>query len=473
MSKINEKGKDGRFGTERLAGGMGPLGAKQSPLNQLRRSTLACLLWEDMFYINGADATQNIRELVPQCNPQDVLDLAVEARVMQKLRHIPLFLVVLVVRQGHTEGVAEAIAQICTRVDMVTDLIALYGKENGKIKPLPKCIQKGISAAMNTFDAYSIGKYNRKNAVKLKDVLKLCHPTGKDQAQKDLFKQIIDDTVPTPDTWEVAYSAAKDTHEKKGVWERLMGTSRLPALAFLRNLSNMTKTGVPASMIRKYFASVNSKMLLPLNFYAAYKATPEFSRDIEAMMARNYDSIEKLPGETLMIVDTSGSMGAGVSGKSGFSRLEVAKVLTMFALEQCESCRIVVTAGRDAIGKHTSTEIKYPSRGFGLMQQIDKAKAEVGGGGIFTRQCLEWCNQNDIKGFDRVIVFSDSQDCDPRDKVPNPSLVAKRGYIVDVSAHKNGVNYKGVWDAEVSGWSERYISYIAAMEGVSNGFEQE
>lgn len=448
------------------------LAARQEPLAHLRRAVLACLLWEDLFYIDGKSSTDEIRELVAQCDPSDVLELAVEARVEQKLRHIPLFLIVLVVRSGHTKGVAEAIEKVCTRVDMVTDLIALYGKENGKIKPLPKCIQKGVSAALNKFDAYQFGKYNRKNELKLRDVLKLCHPTGKDEAQKELFKAIIEDNVPTPDTWEVAYSAAKDVNEKKEVWKRLMSTSRLPALAFLRNLSNMTKTSLPATVIRNYFKTVNSNMLLPLNFYAAYKASPEFARDIEEMMMRTYDAIHKLEGETLLVIDASGSMSASVSGKSGFSRFEVAKVLAMFALEQCQSCRIVVTAGSDSARKHSSAEIKYPKRGFDLMAQIEKMKRELGGGGIFTRQCLEWCNQNDIKGFDRVIVFSDSQDCDIVNKIPNPSLVAKRGYIVDVSAHKNGVNYKGVWSAEVSGWSERFISFIASHEGVSNQFEQ-
>jgi hypothetical protein len=74
---------------------------------------------------------------------------------------------------------------------------------------------------------------------------------------------------------------------------------------------------------------------------------------------------------------------------------------------------------------------------------------------------------------DRVIIFSDSQDCSlPRGKViPNPS--GRHNYIVDVSAHKNGVNYDGVWTAEVSGWSENFLAFVAALEGIDNQFEQE
>jgi hypothetical protein len=66
-------------------------------------------------------------------------------------------------------------------------------------------------------------------------------------------------------------------------------------------------------------------------------------------------------------------------------------------------------------------------------------------------------------------VFSDSQDCDRTDRIPKP--FAKHNYIVDVSAHSRGINYKGAWTAEISGWSEHFISYIASMEGLDNNFE--
>lgn len=42
-----------------------------------------------------------------------------------------------------------------------------------------------------------------------------------------------------------------------------------------------------------------------------------------------------------------------------------------------------------------------------------------------------------------------------------------------MSAHTKGVNYRGRWTAEVSGWSEHFITYIAALEGLQkNSFEE-
>lgn len=73
--------------------------------------------------------------------------------------------------------------------------------------------------------------------------------------------------------------------------------------------------------------------------------------------------------------------------------------------------------------------------------------------------------------FDRIIVFSDSQDCDYPDKrVPKP--FGKHNYICDVSSELHGVNYRGVWDVEISGFSEHFLAFIAACEGIENTFDE-
>jgi len=96
-----------------------------------------------------------------------------------------------------------------------------------------------------------------------------------------------------------------------------------------------------------------------------------------------------------------------------------------------------------------------------LSSDILTLKNSLGGGGIFTRQCLEHINKEE-KQVERIIVFSDSQDCDRVNKTPKP--FGKYNYIVDVSANKHGINYAGVWTSEISGWSESFLKYIAALE---------
>lgn len=138
-----------------------------------------------------------------------------------------------------------------------------------------------------------------------------------------------------------------------------------------------------------------------------------------------------------------------------------------------ECYEAVATAGDDCSRIQASEWIQYPKRGFALAPQIMETRRRIGGGGIFTRQCLEWCKAKfGDKEFDRIIIFSDSQDCDYPDKrIPKP--FGTYNYICDVSAHTKGVNYKGVWTAEISGMSEHFLTYIAALEGLENKFEEE
>ena len=51
-----------------------------SPELELRRSVLACMLWESQFYEDGVEIASRIAELVPKVEAEKVAALAVEAR---------------------------------------------------------------------------------------------------------------------------------------------------------------------------------------------------------------------------------------------------------------------------------------------------------------------------------------------------------------------------------------------------------
>lgn len=241
---------------------------------------------------------------------------------------------------------------------------------------------------------------------------------------------------------------------------------KLGALAFLRNLRNMEQAGVDSRVITKGFRSINARWLLPLNFVAAATVAPQWMREIETLMLSSLSTFPKLPGQSVLVVDVSGSMGQKVSSKSHLTRLEVGAVLALIASELCERVQIYVTAGSDSARIH-STKRVGSYRGFALTEKIVAARSEMGGGGIFTRQCLEYLKGEwrDSNPPDRIIIFSDSQDCDsPRSGLPQP--FGKKNYIIDVAAHNRGINYAGRWTAEISGWSENFLNYIFAAEGL-------
>src|ERR1700756_1555434 len=192
---------------------------------QLRRSVLACLLWESQFYEDGVEIAGRIAELVPKVAAEKVASIAVEAREKMKLRHAPLLLVREMARHATHRGlVAETLTRVIQRADELAEFVAIYWKD-GRV-PLSAQVKKGLAAAFPKFDEYALAKYNRDSPVKLRDVLFLSHAKPRDEAQAELWKRLVEGKLATPDTWEVALSGGANQRE---AWTRLLGERKLGA----------------------------------------------------------------------------------------------------------------------------------------------------------------------------------------------------------------------------------------------------
>src|SRR5262252_8037978 len=207
---------------------------------QLRRSVLACLLWEGQFYEEGVEIAGRIAELVSKVEPERVAALAIEARERMKLRHAPLLLVREMARhKTHRSLVADTLAHVIQRADELCEFVAIYWKD-GRV-PLSGQVKKGLAAAFPKFDEHQLAKYDRGGPVKLRDVLFLCHAKPQDEAQAGVWKKLIWGRLTVPETWEVALSAAGAGNgvSKREAWTRLLAENKLGALALLRNLRNL------------------------------------------------------------------------------------------------------------------------------------------------------------------------------------------------------------------------------------------
>src|ERR1051325_6712185 len=159
-----------------------------TPELQLRRSVLACLLWEDQFYEDGVEISGRIKELVPQVKADAVAALAVEARTKMKLRHVPLLLVREMARHAtHRALVSDTLAGIIQRADELAEFVAIYWKDGRA--PLSGQVKKGLAAAFPKFDEYQLAKYDRGGPIKLRDVLFLSHAKPRDAAQAGVWKK--------------------------------------------------------------------------------------------------------------------------------------------------------------------------------------------------------------------------------------------------------------------------------------------
>ena len=290
--------------------------------------------------------------------------------------------------------------------------------------------------------------------------MKFIRPDGFSEKEV-LFQKLTDNTLETPDTWETELSAGKD---KAMTFRRLMKEDKLYDLAFLRNLRGMLAAGITQKELMEYGAKLKWTRILPFRFISAAKAAPGIESALETWMFNCLKNMGKLKGSTLLVVDVSGSMGALLSGKSELRRIEAAAAITTLARELCEEPTIYVTAGDDYTRVH-ATKLIPARKGFSLIDYITKeTNKEIGGGGIFLTQCLDFINkEQNGKVFDRVMVFTDEQDCDQKLNPATAKLLGKENYMINISSNKNGIGY-GKW-THIDGFSESVIDFIQANEG--------
>ena len=406
---------------------------------QLRRSVLACLLWENQFYEDGVEIGSRIAELVPKVAAEKVAALAIEAREKMKLRHAPLLLVREMARHATHRGlVAETLARVIQRADELSEFVAVYWKD-GRV-PLSAQVKKGLAAAFPKFDDYALAKYNRDAPIKLRDVLFLSHAKPRDEAQGEVWKLLIAGELTAPDTWEVALSSGA---YKRETWERLLRERKLGALALLRNLRNMREAGVDESLVLTALGAMNTARVLPFRFLAAARYAPQWEEALEQAMLKSVAGQEKLAGRTVVLVDVSGSMTAPLSQRSEMQRTDAAYGLAVLLREIGEkvavfsfSDRLVEVPARRGLALRDVIAASQPHNSTQLGQAVD--------------------DLNRKHGYDRLIVITDEQ---AHDRVPGPQ---GKGYVINVASYKNGIGY-GKW-THVEGWSESVVDYIRELD---------
>lgn len=418
----------------------GAVSHQTTPLNQLRRTVMANMLFENQFYESGEDSAKRMAELIKHVPFEEAAQVAIDAREKMKLRHAPLFLVRELLRQHKGRKVGDLIARVIQRPDELAELLALYWKD-GKDQSLTSQMKIGLARALKKFSAYQLAKWNKDGAVKLRDVLFLSHAKPDNEEQAILFKQLAENTLPTPDTWEVQLSGGAD---KKEVFERLMAERKLGALALLRNLRGMIEAKVDEDKIRDALGAMKAERVLPFRFISAAKYAPRLEDALESAMFRCLAEVPKLTGKTALLIDHSGSMQQPVSAKSEITRFDAAAALAMILRETAERVRVFTFSDR-------MVEVP-PRRGFALVQAVREVINPVSTYlGSAVRKVYEIYPE-----CDRIIVITDEQSAD---RPPHPK---GNGYIVNVGGYQNGIGY-GPW-VTIDGWSEAILDYIREYE---------
>ena len=472
-----------------------PVKTAAEAMLELRRTVACCLLWEDSFYEGGETTAARIQRLVPLCPYDFVAAVAVEARTVHQLRHVPLLLLRELLRHPtgpgpvtHSSPVKDLIPQICTRADQLAELVQMYWATNDGKKTLPAQLKKGLAAAFARFDAYALAKNDHQSAeVKLRDVAFLAHPQTandprgvlftptvkariyKDKAGKVLgagkvvrydkttLAQLCENQLPTPETWEVKLSAAKGDAERRAVFEDLLAGAKLGGLAWLRNLRKMDELGVGHGLLTEYGQDLALKGkldgILPFQFRTAARVCPWAERMLEPLMLRAVEGRVKLPGKTIILVDVSGSMdsplaqGKGRSEQLATLRLDAAEGLAMLAREACESAEVWTFSNNLVL-------INPQFRGFKLAKTLRESQPHSS---TMLAAALRELKRRTTA--DRTLVITDEQS---NDGIAPP---LGRGYVMNVASYEKGIGNAEAWTT-ISGWAPAVLDYVALAEAL-------
>ena len=203
-------------------------------------------------------------------------------------------------------------------------------------------------------------------------------------------------------TWEALSSVIEGGMDAKA-WEAVIPV--MGYMALLRNLRNFLGAGVSSDVLDKVAARIsdptevaNSKQL-PFRFYSAYRSVQHstvFLNALEKALNHSISNVPVLKGNTLILVDRSGSMFNGwMSQNSEASYAEQAALFGSALALRAEKATLVQYGT-------TSSEITF-RKGASILPLMKKY-GDLGG--TYTAQTLrQWYNA----GYDRVIVITDEQ----------------------------------------------------------------
>ncbi len=452
-------------------------------------------------------------EAVAETNPEFALKLSKYARQEENLRQVPQALFVLAVEDQRTREYAEDYARgIMSRTDEPLDVLALWASRNGKT--IPGVLKRSIENAMHQWNEWQYAKWDQPNKEwQYRDLLNLVHPKPRDEQRESIFEKIAlgglseyegVEELKQEDTWESSLSA-DDGRSKAEAYRHELEEDEdgysMGLFPRVRQCRDMLEAGLSAEEI---FGDVTDEWiansrLYPFRFYQAYKAIDggvTASRGIgglggsaggidapagEVNAAKDFlehameVSTQSLPDvleDTFVGVDTSGSMSSAVSGDSDLQCVEIASLFGS----------LVYRRGADLAAFASDTKQFHGDRRDTITTTMENIQSMGVGGGTNGYLIPKALRQNDMTGYNQVIIFTDMQFWNSaygsstfreewnQYKQVNPDASL---YLIDLQSYPDLVTPEGENDVyNISGWSESVIDYVDKMENV-DGMIQE
>lgn len=409
MSKFNDKPT---IKTTNRAGGVA---YKMSDKAKLVSMVLTSFVNEKKYYGDNTSEMMNLIAATAKTDPLFLAQLGNYARTEFNMRSVSHLIAVYLAKyaKGNQRDIQQSITrryirETVIRPDDMTEILALYLNKFGK--PIPNSLKKGLGDAFAKFDEYQLAKYDRAGKVTLKDILCVCRPNPKNDDREALYGRLLADELQVPYTWETELSAKGNNKE---TWEGLIESGKLGYMALLRNLRNILNADVSTAAFNSVCETLADKnrviksRQLPFRFYSAYKEIQNNkncnSKLLDALEDATEASLEnapKLTGNTLIAIDSSGSMSWGSTGsKSNISPWNIAAMIGTMATKMCDNFQTVTF---DSVLRQKN----FSSRN-GILATV----SNMGNSGGATHMYLVFDHLHRLGSnkFDRVIILSDNQ----------------------------------------------------------------
>jgi hypothetical protein len=405
------------------------------------------MVGEDTFYESASVRDERFNKLVEavtQSDPEWMQRFIPYLRNTAQMRSASIVMAAEYVRAGGPNG-RQVVNSAISRADEPMELVGYWLSKYGR--QIPMAIKRGVSDALKRVATeYNVLKYDgQSKAVRMGDLVNLFHPKADDDKQARLFKHLLDrrygnfssfspeEAVLFPKLVE-AYRLDKLNAEQlrseldaKGpqllsdagyTWERLSSTLKMDAaaweaiipsmgyMALLRNLRNFDQAGISPE-VRKFVASkladpeeVAKSRQFPFRFMSAYTQveSEHWKPVLEEALNLSVKNITGFEGSTLILVDTSGSMGAPLSARSKVTRAAVGAVFGA-ALAVRSPGDVTLAAWADRAEK-----VPYTG-GASVLGVANKIMATNVGWGTELWPSI----RQTYSGQDRIVIFSDMQ----------------------------------------------------------------
>lgn len=280
----------------------------------------------DQYYRKESDIVSDVKKLIAKVpDKKFIAKAAIYARNefgMRSISHLVAGEIAGTIKgQEWTKSFFDRVVR---RPDDMTEILSYYYANYGKTEP--NALKKGFAHALQRFDSYQLGKWrNEGHTVSLVDVVNLVHPQP-----TDAITALVNDTLRVTKTSKAKLSAAgrgKNPEEvdrlRQAAWREMLSERTIGYFDLLLNLRNMLDQApdlvdVAVEMLTDE-KLIKKSLVLPFRYLTAMTEIQQLNgggvQKVLSALSKAVDistkNVPKFPGETLVVLDESGSMGAG------------------------------------------------------------------------------------------------------------------------------------------------------------------